>query len=818
MKLKTEITNRKTLSVFLAGTLVMTELLFLVPNTKTYAENSKTKTLTEVTPAKVAVVPIKPLEKLGEFVVAKLDDMNIITIETNLIFPVTSESSYGIIVKENGNIIKIKKVTSNNAMDSTKTYAKIELSENVKIGSKLTILKDGFNEKEVVIGDVMGSANFEKLFYYEGNDLGNTYSVNKTSFKVWAPTATEISLVSYKNWNDKIGIEFIMKKDEKGTWAFDLEGDQKGTFYTYKVKIGDVLNEVVDPYARSVAANGDKGAIIDLKETNPNTWKISEKPNFINMNDAIIYELHVRDFSIDENSGMVNKGKFLAFTETASKGSDGKPTGVDYIKSLGVTHVQLLPIMDYASVDETSVKPQFSWGYDTKNYNVPEGSYSTDPYNPSARIKELKQAVQSLHNSGLRVIMDVAYNNMYSNANSSLNKLVPGYFLRDSKDAINASESGDTITSEKAMARKFVVDSVMYLAKEYNLDGFRFDLMGQLDVKTMNEIRKKISSIDPSILIIGEESDLPSDIPEDTKATQNNASKMPGITHFNHIIRDSIKGSIFDVEAKGFVNGKVQSEINIKKGIVGGIEYSSDIKTWGKIEPVQSINYAEAHNNNTLWDKLLITNPKDNEATRLKMHRMADAIVLTSQGIPFFQAGQEFLRTKGGNANSYKSPDSVNMLDWTRKSQNTDTVDYFKGLIELRKAHPAFRMTSADMITKNLNFLVAPENVVAYEMNYNANMDTWDNIVVAYNANKEDKIIKLSKKGTWNIVVNGEKAGVKTIKQFKGGSLLVPALSSMVIYHETTNIFTTLPFWLYTMLILCGITSIILFLKDRKKA
>lgn len=818
MKFKTEITNRRALSVFLAGILVMTELLFLVPNTQTYAENSKTKNLTEVPPVNGAVLPIKPLEKLGEFVVAKLDDMNIINIETNLIFPLTSESSNGITVKEDGNIIKIKKVTSNNASNYTTTSAKIELSENVKIGSKLIISQEGFNEKEVIMGDVIGSASFEKLFYYEGNDLGNTYSVNKTSFKVWAPTANEISLVSYKKWDDKIGIEFIMKKGEKGTWTFDLEGDQKGTFYTYKVKIGEVLNEVVDPYAHSVAANGDRGAVIDLKETNPKIWKQSEKPNFINLNDAIIYELHVRDFSIDENSGMVNKGKFLAFTETATKGSDGKPTGVDYIKGLGVTHVELMPIFDYASVDETSIKPQFSWGYDAKNFNAPEGSYSTDPYNPSTRVKELKQAVQSLHNNGLRVIMDVAYTHMYSNANSSLNKLVPGYFYRDSKDVINTSASGNTVVSENAMARKFIVDSVMYWAKEYNLDGFRFDLVGLLDIKTMNEIRKKISSIDPSILIIGEGSDLGTAPSEETKATQNNTSKMPGITNFNHIIRDGIKGSISDAKANGFVNGKVQSEIDIKKGIVGGIDYSSDIKTWGKIEPVQSINYAEDHGNNTLWDKLLITNPKDNDAIRLKMHRMADAIVLTSQGIPFFQAGQEFLRTKAGKANSNKSPDSVNMLDWTRKSQNTDTVDYFKGLIELRKAHPAFRMTSADMIKSNLNFLDVPENVVAYEMNYNANMDTWDNIVVAFNANKEEKVIKLSKKGTWNIVVNGEKAGVETIKQFKGGSLVVPPLCAIVIYHETTNIFTTLPFWLYTMLILCGITCIILFIKDRKKA
>lgn len=818
MKLKTLTNNRRAVSVFLAGVLIVTETLFLVPNTQTYAENTKVKTLTTVPPVNGAVVPIKPLEKLGEFVVAKLDDMKIINIETNLIFPVTPEINDGITVKEDGNIIKISKVTSSNISDASGTFAKIELSEDVKMGSKLTILKEGFIEKEVILGDVLSSENFEKLFYYEGNDLGNAYSVNKTSFKVWAPTAKEIILVSYKNWDDKIGIEFIMKKGEKGTWTLDLEGDQKNTFYTYKVKNGEVLNEVVDPYARSVSANGDRGAIIDLKETNPKVWTVGEKPNLMNLNDAIIYELHVRDFSIDENSGMVNKGKFLAFTETATKGSDGKATGVDYIKKLGVTHVALMPIFDFSGVDETSLKPQFSWGYDAKNYNVPEGSYSTDPYNPITRVKELKQTVQSLHNNGLRVIMDVSHAHIYNNINSSLNKLVPGYFYRNSKDALNSSESEKSLKSENAMTKKFIMDSVLYWAQEYNLDGFRFDSMGQLDVKTMNEIRKRISSIDPSILIIGDSSDLEEPLTEKTKATQSNSSEMPGIAHFNHLVSDAIKGSIFDVKAKGFVNGKVLSEIDIKKGIVGGIDYSSAIKTSGKVEPVQSINYAEAHDNNTLWDKLTITNPKDNEETRLKMHKMADAIVLTSQGIPFFQAGQEFLRTKARSNNSSKSPDSINMLNWTQKSQNTESVDYIKGLIELRKTHPAFKMTSAEMIKKNLNFLVVPENVVAYEMNYNANMDTWDNIVVAFNANKEEKTIQLSKKGTWNIVVNGEKAGVKTIKQFKGDSLVVPALSCIVIYYETTNMFTTLPFWLYTLLVLCGITCLILFIKDRKKA
>jgi pullulanase len=292
---------------------------------------------------------------------------------------------------------------------------------------------------------------------------------------------------------------------------------------------------------------------------------------------------------------------------------------------------------------------------------------------------------------------------------------------------------------------------------------------------------------------------------------------MPEIGHFNDTIRDGIKGSVFEATEKGFVNGKENTETSIKKGIVGGIDYSSNITTWGKVEPIQSVNYAEDHNNNTLWDKLLLTNPNDDDKTRLKMHRLADAIMLTSQGIPFFQAGQEFLRTKDGDANSYKSSDTVNKLDWARKSENIETVNYFKGLISLRKAHPAFKMTSADMIKKNLKFLTTPKNVVAYEMNYNANMDSWANIVVAFNANKEDIKIKLSKKGTWNIVVDGESAGIETIKQFRGDTLVVPALSSIVIHYEATNIFTTIPFWGYTILILAGATTLILSLKRKKR-
>ncbi|MBW9171163.1 type I pullulanase [Clostridium estertheticum] len=770
--------------------------------------------LAEATKLKVNIIPGKAINKPNKFVSAKLDDLKTINIETNVSFPFVTADAQGFTVKSNGKALKINKITSSKVIGGFTTVANIELSENVNLNQTLTISKTAFPEKEIAFGNVMQSASFEKMFSYEGNDLGNTYSTSKTSFKVWAPTATEVKLVTYKHWNDKTGTEIKMKKSEKGTWSFDLNGNQSGIFYTYKVNIKGVWNEAVDPYARSVSANGDKGAVVDLKKTDPTIWKPNEKPDFSNLTDAIIYELHVRDFSIDTNSGIKNKGKFLAFTEMGTKGIDGNSTGIDYIKALGVTHVELMPIFDYSTINETSNKAQFNWGYNPKNYNAPEGSYSTNPYNPTTRVKELKQAVQALHDNGLRVNVDVAYDHMYSGINSNFNKIVPGYYFRTNS---NESGYGNTIASENVMARKFIVDSVIYWAKEYNLDGFKFDQMGLIDLKTMNEVRKKLSSINPSILVLGDGSDKGTTLSPDVKANKQNASKLTEITQFNDEIRYGLSGSVFLPKAKGFINGALQKETAIKKGIVGGIDYSNIIETYGNIEPVQITNYTESHANNTLWDKLLLTNPKDSDEIRTKMHKMADSMILTSQGIPFFQAGQEFLRTKAGVKNSYKATDNVNKIDWTRESKNIETVDYFKGLIELRKAHPAFRMTSADMIKKNLKFLVVPENVVAYEMNYNANMDSWAHIVVAYNANREEKTVKLSNNGTWNIVVDGDKAGVKTIKQFNGEYLVVPALSSIVVYYESENIFTSLTFRTYIILALGVVACIMFFLKRRKK-
>lgn len=731
------------------------------------------------------------VDRSPRFLSAKIDEMNIINIETNAPFEFKGQGSEGFVVKSGNNPLEIKTVKALEGSGSSDIRkASIELSQELPLNTVITVERPNYKAAQVSLGKVMSSETFEKLYFYDGNDLGNIYAKDKTSFKLWAPTASEANLVVYSKADDKTGKETPMVKGEKGTWSLTLDGDQAGTIYTYKVKLGDKWNEAVDPYVRSVAANGDKGVVVDLKATNPKVWKPTSKPALKNAMDTIIYELHVRDLSIQPESGIKNKGKFLGLTETGTKGPNGTKTGLDHIKDLGVTHVQLLPIFDYNSLDETKDTPQFNWGYDPKNYNAPEGTYSTDAANPVARVKELKETVQALHDNNLRVIMDVVYNHMYDANASNFNKLVPGYFFRLNENGTlsNGSGVGNDTASEHKMMRKFMVDSITYWAKEYNLDGFRFDLMGIHDVDTMNEIRAALDKIDPSIIILGEGWNLGTNLPVGMKAYQLNAYEMPRIAQFNDTIRDGIKGSVFNKAAAGFVNGKEGMETQVKKGIVGGVYYNDSISDWGKIQPDQTINYVEAHDNNTLWDKLSFTNPDASEEARTQMHKMADTIILTSQGIPFIHAGQEFMRTKGGNENSYNTSDEVNRLDWARKAENMAVVDYFKGLIELRKSHPAFRMTTAEMIQKNLSFIDAPNNLIAYTLSGKGSKDKWSNIVVAFNANKEPQTVKLPKSGTWKVVVDGNKAGTKTLSVVKGDTLTVPAYGSMVLYNGTNNI------------------------------
>jgi pullulanase len=694
-------------------------------------------------------------------------------------------------------LFTVKEGSRVTALDNVRPFGKdaagnatrwlIQLKSDMRFGKTYSIAVKGYkNTLEVNGRGLYGSEGFNALYEYKGSDLGATYTKKATAFRVWAPTADQVKVTGYADGTSgKIKFERAMTKSVKGTWTASVSGDQAGLAYTYRVMVDGVWNEeAVDPYARAVTVNGERGVVVDLSRTNPANFQPLKKPAFKNATDAIIYELHVRDFSNASSSGMKNKGKYLAFTELNTKGPNGTKTGISYLKDLGVTHVQLLPVFDYNSVDERNLKtPQFNWGYDPKNYNAPEGSYSTNPANPTARIVELKQAIQAMHNNGLRVIMDVVYNHMFNADASNLGLLVPGYYYRysDGDSLANGTGVGNETASDHAMMRKLIVDSVVYWAKEYGMDGFRFDLMGIHDVATMNAVRAALNKIDPSIVVIGEGWSMGNVLAEESKANQSNAALLPGIGQFNDAIRDGLKGSVFNKAEGGWLNQLIR-RADAVGGVVGGVKYSATIGQFA-VSPAQSVNYVEAHDNNTLWDKLGFTNPKASEAEKMRLQKMAGAFVLTSQGISFLHAGQEFLRTKGGDENSYKSSDAVNQLDWARKAKYQKVVDYYKGLIALRKAHPAFRMTSAAQVKKAISFIKTSNDVIAYTIGNKANGDKWAKIAVIHNAGKSAKTVKLPSKGTWRVVVNGDKAGTAVLGKVSGDSVKVGGQTTFVLYQ-----------------------------------
>jgi pullulanase len=543
------------------------------------------------------------------------------------------------------------------------------------------------------------SNDFDNYFSYDG-ELGALYEKEGTLLRVWTPTAKSVEVWIYADDSFKgpsTKIEMVQKP--KGIFEAYLPGDQHGTIYVYKILFLNNRESIsVDPYARATTVNGMKSVIADLNRTNPDGWG-ERLPAFGLPEEAIIYELHIRDFSISETSGIVNKGKFLGLTEKNTQNASGRKTGLDYLIDLGITHIQILPMFDYATVDEANLtEPQYNWGYDPLNYNVPEGSYSTDPFDPFNRIFELKQMIRTLHDNGLRVIMDVVYNHVYDPKDQALERTVPGYFYRYNADGslANGTGVGNDTASERHMMRKYIIDSVKYWAKEYHLDGFRFDLMGIHDSVTMNAIREALDKIDPSIIIIGEGWEMSTPLPEDLKASQRNAQAMPRIAHFNDSIRIALKGSDFgDEKDRGFISGKNYLEDLLLRNIKGAMHLSSHSSY---VDPEQVIQYVEAHDNLTLYDKLLRSNPDDSEEVRIKRHTLATSIVLLSQGVPFIHGGQEFLRTKAGVANSYQSPDEINQFEWERVTTFQESVAYVKGLIALRKSEYLFRLHTHEEI------------------------------------------------------------------------------------------------------------------------
>lgn len=705
------------------------------------------------------------------------------------------------------------------------TEGTLIMEKNMDLGNTDTLKIDGYAEKAISVGDAFSEAEFEEAYFYEGNDLGAVYSKEETAFRLWAPTASKVSLNIYKTGEGDDLIETIsMEKDIKGTWITSMKGDFDGTYYTYVVTVGGKTNEAADPYARAAGVNGNRGMVIDLDRTNPNGWEKDSKPKLLSPVDAIIYELHIRDLGMDASSGIAQPGKFLSLIQTGTKNKDGLTTGLDHMKELGITHLHLLPSYDYSSVDETNLDtPQFNWGYDPKNYNVPDGSYSTDPYLGNVRIEEFKKMVLGLHENDIRVVMDVVYNHTAATVDSNFNLIVPDYYYRkDGSDFSNGSGCGNETASERAMFRKFMVDSVTYWAKEYHVDGFRFDLMGLHDLETMRQIRAALDEIDPSIIMYGEGwTGGASTLHSGDSAIKNNIHLIPGVAAFSDDIRDGIKGHVFTNAERGFVSGQTGQEERIKFGVVGATKNDqvSYDKPWAG-SPTQCINYASAHDNLSLWDKLATSNSDDSVEDRMKMNKLSAAIVFTSQGIPFFQAGEEFLRSKptkdgGFDENSYQSSDETNSLKWNEKTTNKDIYEYYRGLIAFRKEQPLLRMQTTEEIQQNLTFMTnLNANVVGYQLkNNDKNSKNDKQIIVLYNANVEP-VTESIPKGKWNIYVDGERAGTKVLDTIDGEEVNVAGISSLVLVKKQASFKTFLVIGASALALLGG--TFLLFRKFKK--
>lgn len=632
---------------------------------------------------------------------------------------------------------------------------------------------------------------------YEGNDLGAVYTPKMTRFKVWAPEAEAVKLNLYKEGEgDNLIERCTMKKSRNGIFTFERQGDCSGIYYTYTVVNHGDEQEAVDPYTKAAGVNGRRGMVINLEKTNPQGFELDEYRNPEHITDAIIYEGSVRDFTMDESSGVFHNGKFLGLTEANTTNHFGEATALDYISDLGITHVQILPAFDFETVDEKNQKAQYNWGYDPDNYNVPEGSYAVNPYDGAVRVQEMKQMVLALHSRGIGVIMDVVFNHTYRRDDSNLQKIVPGYYYRsDETGYTNGSGCGNEVASDRPMVQKLIVDSLIYWAKEYHIDGFRFDLMGVLDIDTMNVIAERLKEIRPDIYLYGEGwNGGPSSLAEEKRAFKASAKKMPGIGMFNDDIRDTIKGSVFYDDHLGFVNGGTHLENALRYGITGAVAHPQvdydayGSKPWAK-EPGQSINYVSCHDNYTLWDKLSVSCPEASEEKKKAMNRLCAAIVFTSQGVPFIQAGEEFLRSKplpekkGFAENSYNMPDAVNSIKWDNIHEYPDMIAYYKGLMALRKAHPVFHMQSEAEMTQNLCFLSdTPENVVAYLLKGKGADDTPENILVIFNGNDEEILYNLPE-GKWKILVDDKTAGADGKKIISAKADVEP-LSALVLEKE----------------------------------
>ena len=632
------------------------------------------------------------------------------------------------------------------------------------------------------------SAEFENEFTYDGINLGAVYSADNTIFKLWSPFADKVIVNLYQsgdiNSSDKIE-SYEMNKSENGVWDYQVNKDLDGVFYTFTTIFGDEKNEFCDPYAKACGVNGKRAMVVNLLDTNPKGWEEDVNPNEkLSYCESIIYELHVRDLSSDDSSGINNKGKFLGLTENGTTvNREGKnKTGIDHIKDLGVTHIHLLPFYDYGSIDESKEydSEKYNWGYDPVNYNVPEGSYSTNAFDGKNRIKELKETIASLHKNGISVVMDVVYNHTYDEE-FCFNKAVPGYFHRIDENGVfsNGSICGNDTASERSMVSKYIVDSVLYWAREYHIDGFRFDLVGLLDVDTISKIREGLDKIRPNIILYGEGWSLETKLTKENVdlAVQKNVCKLKDFAMFSDDIRDAMKGHVFDEKVKGFISGNTENVDVLKKSIMGMPDWSTS--------PRDVINYTSCHDNYTLFDKIRLCNEGISFEDAIKQNLVAISIVMLSQGIPLMNAGEEFLRTKTDNegnfvGDSYISPDYVNSIKWSNleKEEYKKVYEFYKGIIAFRKAHKLFQLEDFKEIEEKVSFIdYEDDKVVAYKLK-----DNKEEIIVILNASEENVKITLDE-GKYNVFIKEDIAGNDVLCTLEGEVSVAPVSVTVLVKY-----------------------------------
>ncbi|MBQ5487497.1 MAG: type I pullulanase [Clostridia bacterium] len=670
--------------------------------------------------------------------------------------------------------LEIKSISS---LDNEVVTGVITVGEELDIGKKYTVRIEGYEPQTAVPTQVFDSEEFIANYTYEGK-LGPQVFPDATVFLLWAPTASSVKVNLYEAGDGGNAYETIdMVKGDKGVWRVETNC-LHGTYYTFTVTTALGTNEVVDPYARAVGVNGNRGMVVDTSMAEPEGWADDTFYDGIDAyNEAVIWEVHVRDFS-NRIEGCEHPGKYLAFTETGLKNASGEAVGLDYLKDLGITHVHLQPVYDYATVDESSDKPQFNWGYDPKNYNVPEGSYSTDPYHGEVRINEFKQMVMALHEAGIGVVMDVVYNHTYD-ANSNFSKIVPYYYYRyNGAELSNGSGCGNETASDRVMFRRFMVDSVSYWAREYHLDGFRFDLMALHDVETMQEVEAAVHAINPNAIIYGEGwTGGTTPLNQNKQANQANIGKVTAtgggigaIAVFNDAIRDGLKGSVFDAKDKGYINGSASKGTADKVifGIIGGARYPST--SWS-VQDNAVINYMACHDNNTLWDKLIASNGDESDEARLLMNRLGAGILMVSKGVPFFLAGEEMLRTKQGDHNSYNSSDEINNIDWDALKTGTPVMqmrDFYRALIAMRKANPF-------ILNADVTCTVLDDNSI--EVVYSEGGNTL--AVAVINPNTDAMSYELPA-GSWSVLLEGWNAGASPVG-IASGSVSVEGKSVLLV-------------------------------------